>query len=123
MSTMVMNRPAMTRGTVRRVPEPANGSVRMRLTRRGRIVVVTLAALLGFGIALSAERAVATSTVDPVSYETVYVAPGESLWSIASGIAGERDVRDVVAALEELNGLTSSQLQVGQELLVPADGF
>lgn len=51
---------------------------------------------------------------------TVYVAPGDSLWSIASDVAGDRDVRDVIAQIEQLNALTSSEIQVGQELIVPA---
>ena len=92
---------------------------RMRLTLRGRVVLVALAALLAFGIGSVADRAQATQAVEPASYVTVVVAPGESLWTIASSIAGDRDVRDVVAMLLEINDLATSDLLIGQTLLVP----
>lgn len=116
---------AAERGAVRATESsavrPTEGSaVRMRLTRRGRIVLAVLAALLAFGIAMVADQAMASGPADPVVHGTVYVAPGDSLWSIASDVAGDRDVRDVIAQIEQLNALTSSEIQVGQELIVPA---
>ncbi|MEK8224955.1 LysM peptidoglycan-binding domain-containing protein [Oerskovia sp. M15] len=48
---------------------------------------------------------------------------GETLWQHAAALAGgERDVRDVMDDLMSLNNLSSTSLQVGQQLLLPAGG-
>jgi hypothetical protein len=47
------------------------------------------------------------------------VLPGESLWILAQRIAPGNDPREVVAQIRRLNGLIDSQLQVGQQLLLP----
>lgn len=47
----------------------------------------------------------------------VVVAPGDSLWSIASELAPDRDPRPLVEALAEVNGGTS--LQIGQQIVIP----
>ncbi|MDH4309459.1 MAG: LysM peptidoglycan-binding domain-containing protein [Acidimicrobiia bacterium] len=50
------------------------------------------------------------------------VRSGDTLWDIAGGIVGPgEDVRDVVAMIRDINGLTSSQLMPGQMLRVPID--
>lgn len=94
----------------------------MRLTRRGRVVLVLLAVALAFGIGAVAGQAQAGRPENATQYETVYVAPGQTMWGIAEGVAGNRDVRDVVAMLVDLNALDSSELVAGQELLVPVVG-
>jgi hypothetical protein len=49
------------------------------------------------------------------------VQPGDTLWSIAEGIAEPgADIREVVSDVKALNDLTTSSLQIGQALLVPA---
>ena len=95
----------------------------LRLTRRGRLVLVlTLAALLltAFSLGSQATQAsdVAGQGAGPQLEQTT-VQPGESLWSVAQRIAPDNDPREVVAQIRRLNGLTSSQLQVGQHLLLP----
>lgn len=48
------------------------------------------------------------------------VRPGDTLWEIASTHVGDgEDVRFVVEAIRERSGLTTSDLQVGQVLLIP----
>jgi LysM repeat protein len=94
----------------------------MRLTARGRVAVAIarfVAALaLAIGVGLVA-GAIAGAGAEQ-SGTSVVVAPGESLWSIASAhaAAGE-DVRDVAADIAAINGLTSSTVQVGQEIQLP----
>lgn len=118
------------------LPDDARPGV--RLTVRGRRV---LAALLlapigtGLGIGLAsmpaafADGAVAgaangtsgaafTGGVDE-EFEIHTVGVGESLWDIASSIAGTHDVRDVVAEIQRLNGLPNASLQPGQQLALP----
>lgn len=60
----------------------------------------------------------------PASTATVEinVAAGETLWGLALQYAPERDPRDVVAEMVELNNLGSSVVQAGQSIAVPAGG-
>ena len=46
--------------------------------------------------------------------------PGDTLWSIASSIAPEADPRDVIGEITRMNLLRGGELQVGQELALPA---
>lgn len=95
---------------------------RLRLTRRGRLMVtlLTLAVLVGaFSVGRgSASRAVAAA---PVSARAVVsVAVGDTLWSIAREVRPQADPRSVVEELVKLNHLDSRPLEAGQRLLVPA---
>ena len=48
------------------------------------------------------------------------VSSGDSLWSIASGVAGDGvDIRVVVADIMNATGLTTSEIFPGQVLLIP----
>lgn len=95
----------------------------VRLTRRGRLaLVLMLAALLltAFSLGSQATQASDVAAQGAVSQlEQTTVQPGESLWSVAQRIAPANDPREVVAQIRRLNGLTSSELQVGQHLLLP----
>lgn len=106
-------------------------STRLRLTRRGRavltsVVAVPLAAVVAFamlnGGTASAARgdSSASATLEHTSFETVVVAPGETLWAIAGQVAPTADPRDVVDAIVRLNALDSAGVIAGQELAIPA---
>ena len=56
-------------------------------------------------------------SASPIEYETIIVAEGETLWSIASSLEG--NVRENIYNIKEVNNLQSSIIYVGQELLVP----
>lgn len=99
----------------------------LRLTRRGRVVLigiplVLLAALLlllaGF---LNAPAKAADSPADLAVTPTVSVTvqSGESLWAIAAAVAPERDPRDVIADIVQLNNLNAGAVLPGQQLFVP----
>jgi len=93
----------------------------VRLTRRGRLVVLVagLATALGIGI-VGASLAVAGD--QPEQTRVVTVHPGQTLWDIASATAartGGGDTRSMMSHLEALNHLDSTSLQVGQHLRVP----
>ncbi|WP_435735646.1 LysM peptidoglycan-binding domain-containing protein [Cellulosimicrobium sp. PMB13] len=93
----------------------------LRLTRRGRIVLVVAVALL---VLLGARvgSAVAGSAGEPEEVRVHVVAAGETLWDHAAALASPgEDLRDVVARIVELNGLSSSGLQAGQRLVLPVD--
>src|SRR5690348_7876311 len=96
----------------------------VRLTRRGRVVVllalVTLT-LLAFSLgrvgSQASPRSAATGT--PTTASTV-VRPGESLWAVAERVAPGHDPRAVIDQIADLNNLSSSGVQAGQLLVVPA---
>lgn len=104
-----------TSGTTR----PVQGE--LRLTRRGRLVllVLILAVLMGAVLALGGYSAAtdARGTVQPT--RTVVVQEGDSLWGIASQVAAPGEVREVVHELEELNALPGPELTEGQRIAVP----
>ncbi|MDQ0676514.1 hypothetical protein QFZ36_004075 [Pseudarthrobacter siccitolerans] len=99
----------------------------LRLTRRGKIVLigiplVLLAALLlslagFFNSPAKASDSAADLSLTPTV--TVTVQPGQSLWAIAGTVDPERDARDVVADIVQLNNLTAGVVHPGQQLYVP----
>ncbi|MCZ2861073.1 LysM peptidoglycan-binding domain-containing protein [Blastococcus sp. VKM Ac-2987] len=50
---------------------------------------------------------------------SVIVDPGDTLWSIASAVAGDRDVREVVDGIQRLNDVEDSAILPGQVLQLP----
>ncbi len=117
-------RPAAVRPRVA-VARPRAAAVRhgepvvLRLTGRGRVVVAVIAMAVALLGSLVSQRAMAGQPPEAVPVTTRTVAPGETLWDIArSYTAPGQDVRDVVDAVTDLNGLTGG-LRAGQELLIP----
>lgn len=51
--------------------------------------------------------------------ETVTVAPGDTVWSIAAAHAGSHDVREEVDAIVAVNHLDAVVVVAGQRLAVP----
>jgi LysM repeat protein len=91
----------------------------MRLTRRGRLVVVltVLLGLLVTGFSLSQAPSSAASHV--VKPRTVTVQNGETLWALAVRIAPHDDPRLVTAEIERLNHLRGPAVFGGQQLVIP----
>jgi Tfp pilus assembly protein FimV len=118
-------RPARQQAPVRRDGDArragsAAPQARLHLTRRGRVVVVLLGLAVVLGGAMGG-RAVADGPERATEVTTHAVMAGETLWQIASSVAAPgEDVRDVVVALQDLNGLADGSLQAGQVLVVPA---
>jgi hypothetical protein len=102
---------------------PTRSAAPVRLTRRGRIVVVLMLMLIlvtaGFTLGRGSSQAVGNHR--PVQH-TVTVEAGESLWSVAARIAPHADPRLVVADIQSLNHLSSATVVPGQQLVVPAIG-
>jgi hypothetical protein len=100
----------------------------VRLTRRGRIVlIVTVAAVLLGGLWLTAgrwalagangERAQAPSTA---RLESVTVGRDDTLWEIAARTRPGVDPRITVRRIIDLNSLPDPIVHPGQRLLLPA---
>lgn len=104
---------------------PARPATRLRLTARGRRVLLVLASVplaVGIGIAaLSGGNAVASNeqVATPI-FETVTVMPGDTLWSIAESVAPQADPREVIGEITRLNALRGGALQIGDEIAIPA---
>ncbi|QOD42969.1 hypothetical protein [Clavibacter zhangzhiyongii] len=97
---------------------------RLRITRRGRLVLTALVAAplaLGAGlVALNGGAAVASKDASGTAFEYVTVSSGQSLWDLAEEIAPSADPRDVIASVVDLNRLPTSDVAAGQQLAVPA---
>lgn len=93
----------------------------VRLTRRGRLVVFLTSLFLVLAVAfMLAGGAVGTGEAgQPAPTEVVQVAPGDTLWGIASEVATDGDVRSMMSEIERLNALESAGLSAGQKLRVP----
>ncbi|MDT7545206.1 MAG: hypothetical protein QOE99_1316 [Actinomycetota bacterium] len=108
---------------VRAVPavRPARPVRRVRVTRRGRLVLVVASALvlllvISFG-RTGSQAATATGTGPTLQQTTVQ--QGETLWAVAQRIAPKNDPREVIAQIRRINHLHSSVLRTGQQLLLP----
>ncbi len=89
----------------------------LRLTRRGVIVATLAVALLAVALVGLAWLSAPTvrSTVRPPA--SVAVRTGDTLWSIATRVAPQRDPRAEVAELQRVNHLSGVDLIAGQVLL------
>ena len=113
------------------------------LTRRGRLartlLVLSLSIVLGAGFAMKAgagdagangNSALSAAKINgssasngaassAKSYVVVTVAPGETLWSLASQMADGGDVQSLVADIASANSLNGVDVEAGQKLRVP----
>ncbi|GAA2862067.1 MAG TPA: LysM peptidoglycan-binding domain-containing protein [Microbacterium sp.] len=127
MSTISIQSPAILRasaGAASGASTRAVRSTKLRLTVRGRRVLAAVAAApLVAGIAfsvLAGGSALASGEQNAgVSFETVTVLPGDTLWSIASEVAPGVDPRDVIDDIMSLNNLSSGAIQAGSEIAIP----
>jgi LysM repeat protein len=93
-------------------------STPVRLTGRGRMVVLGLLVLLA-AIVLLLAAPPGQAADPPGAMPTTLVRSGDTLWSIAGSYAPGRDRVDVVEEIRRLNHLDGYQLQVGQRLILP----
>jgi Tfp pilus assembly protein FimV len=115
------------RPAVRTVRQPAGraaarGAGTVRLTARGRAVLVLALALLLFGAFSLGSVGAEGSTDAAPAVEVTTVLPGDTLWSVAKRIAPGQDPRPVVDQIVRLNDLSGAGLRAGQQLLLPAHG-
>jgi nucleoid-associated protein YgaU len=93
----------------------------VRLTARARrllaVLVTAVAIVLGIWVGSVVDGG--NDGLVLVSDSSVVVHEGDTLWSIAGAVAGDQDIRAVVDAIRELNGLDDATLQPGQVLRLP----
>jgi hypothetical protein len=111
---------------------PPNRSAGIRLTRRGRVVlIITVAVALLGGLWLTAGRgALAGSKGDgdkagpapgnAPARQSVIVGRHDTLWEIATRARPDVDPRITVRRIIDLNSLSDPIVQPGQRLLLPS---
>jgi hypothetical protein len=89
----------------------------VRLTRRGRRVVLTFLVLVVtfLGVMVAKTGRAADTTPLPVKV----VQSGDTLWSIAGDCAPRRDRAATIEDIRELNGLEGYTVHAGQRLTLP----
>ena len=109
---------APSRGTTPKIAAP-----RLRLTQRGRSLLVAVIAgplvIAAMIFALNGGEATASLGGPDVPFQYVTVSSGESLWQLAGQLAPTADPREVIEQIVQLNQLTSSDVFAGQELAIP----
>lgn len=86
---------------------------KQRIIRLILIASILLLSLTGF-------MTVFADAGQETAYEKVVVEPGDTLWAIGSEYKPEgMDIRDYVNQIQHINGLSSSDIQVGQLLNLP----
>lgn len=107
-----------------RPASPGGAPRRVRRERRAAWLWATVcaaAAMLAV-LALLATAGVGADEPSPAA-ATHVVAPSDTLWSIAADYADRgSDLRKLAADIREANGMTGSNLRVGQRIVVPARG-
>jgi hypothetical protein len=130
MVTMVGKRPMATTDHVRAAGERGpirtdESLLRVRLTRRGRIAVTGVSALLIGALSVTlatAAQATHTGSASPGRYVAkVTIMPGQSLWSVAEAYDPNADTRLVIQEIQQLNSMAGDQVQPGEVLWVPRD--
>ena len=103
----------------------AHPSAPLRLTRRGRVVITCLTALvllLGFWMgARHGARATSGGGPEPVAArESVVVGSHDTLWDIAVRARPGVDPRITVQRMIDLNALSSAVVNPGQRVYIPS---
>jgi Tfp pilus assembly protein FimV len=99
------------------VSRPGRGG-RLRLTRRGRIVIVAFSLLLAAAVAVVLAPA-SRADAPPATAPTAVVQPGDTLWSVAERHLPSRDPFAMIEEIRRLNGLDGYTVHAGQRLTLP----
>ena len=97
----------------------------LRITARGRAVLLTLAAsplvIAAVILGLSGGSANASLEDSSATFTYVTVGAGQSLWSIAEELAPQAYPREVVADIVSLNQLGSADVEAGERIALPTE--
>lgn len=77
--------------------------------------------LTGMVLGLAGPRLVAADAGSAPARQQVHVvAPGDTLWALATSYAPDRDPREFIHEIKRLNGLSSVVLTPGERLILPS---
>ncbi|MBN9619819.1 MAG: LysM peptidoglycan-binding domain-containing protein [Actinobacteria bacterium] len=105
--------------SVLHAPSSAPQAPPLRLTRRGVVVLAVAVGLLGLGLVWLAQISAPRAAAAPPAPHSVTVQAGDTLWSIATRVAPQRDPLAEITALQQRNHLAGVDLVPGQVLQVP----
>ena len=112
---------AQTLGTASQPSRRDHGTGRIRLTIRGRIVLLVLTALISWLGWSAFSTQPAYSETGAMQVVTYTVRPGDTLWSYAADVTPVNgNVSQRVDEIMELNHMDSPVLQPGQVIVIPA---
>jgi hypothetical protein len=93
--------------------------VPVRLTRRGRVVLLALLLLLTGVVAVLVAASTGEAATPAGPAPTVVVQPGDTLWSIAARYVPGPDPFGTIERIRQLNGLDGYTVHAGQRLQLP----
>ena len=96
----------------------ATRSRKLARTILGGSLLIVIGA--GFSVVGNASEKGVPSTPASMGYVRVVVAPGETLWSLASMVAGSGSVTAVEQEIVDANQLSSTDIAAGDRLWVPS---
>lgn len=89
-------------------------------TAKARRRTVVVAALLIVAAIFGPQAFANDESAPPAQLDTYTVGAGESLWSIAADLTPEGgDVRAMMTDIQRLNAMTGSQVQAGEQIVIP----
>jgi hypothetical protein len=91
---------------------------RLRLTRRGRVVVM-MAFLLLVTVVVAVLAPASRADEPPGAAPTAVVQPGDTLWSVAARHRPSRDPYQMIDEIRRINGLDGYTVHAGQRLVLP----
>jgi Tfp pilus assembly protein FimV len=99
-------------------PTPRSVAPPLRLTRRGVVVLSVVVALCAAGLVWLAWLSAPAAPSRAAGPSVVTVQSGDTLWSIATRVAPDRDPQAEIARLQRVNHLSGVDLVPGQVLRV-----
>lgn len=128
--TTIATFPGVSAARPSRAPSAASAPVspRLELTRRGRLLrsLVILALLVFVALTLVSAAGMgpaAAGWLEGPQLVSVTVQPGDTLWGYAVAYAPEGvDPRDYVLQVQQVNGLSTTQVTVGTQIDLPVEG-
>lgn len=119
---MALAAPFPAARSTHRTPGRARPESGLRLTSRGRAVLL-LVSVVVLALTVLASGRVAALAGDSAdgrpATSVVVVQPGETLWQIARTVDPGADPRELVTRIRDLNGLGAAAVVPGQSLVVP----
>ncbi|MFM5968194.1 MAG: LysM peptidoglycan-binding domain-containing protein [Micrococcales bacterium] len=112
-----VNRPSIYNRAA--VTAPLNTRAQLNTRALFRKALVAGVAALGIFGFLAGQSANASSESVMVAFEHITVHSGETLWQLAQEYGKGQDAREWIAAVVDLNGLSTVELQPGQDLALP----
>ncbi len=97
----------------------------VRLTRRGRVVLVAIVAGLALTVLWLGTRAAVTASTSPVGPDRsglpwVTVQDGDTLWEIAVAVGEDENPAELIRQIKNINGLSDSLIRPGTKLYLPS---